>query len=40
MSVNQPSAPLTPNGLAVGVGKQAQQSNPNGNNGGNGNDQA
>ena len=36
---NQPSAPVTPSGLAVGVGKQAQQSEPN-NNGGNNNGQA
>ena len=39
MSGDKPSAPLTPSGLAVGVGKQAQQSEPN-NNGGNTNGQA
>ena len=39
-NASQTSNPITPPGLAVGVGKQAQQSNPNGNNGGNGNDQA
>ena len=39
MSVDKPSAPVTPSGLAVGVGKQAQQSEPN-NNGGNTNGQA
>ena len=39
-NASQTSNPITPSGLAVGVGKQAQQSNPNGNNGGNGNDQA
>ena len=38
---NQPSAPVTPSGLAVGVGKQAQQSEPtNRNNRGNDNGQA
>ena len=38
---NQPSAPVTPSGLAVGVGKQVQQSEPtNRNNRGNDNGQA
>ena len=39
MPIDKPSAPLTLSGLAVGVGKQAQQSEPN-NNGGNNNGQA
>ena len=39
ISGDKPSAPVTPSGLAVGVGKQAQQSEPN-NNGGNNNGQA
>ena len=36
----QNSNPTTPAGLAVGVGKQAQQSNPNSNNGGSNNGSA
>ena len=39
-NAGQHSNPTTPSGLAVRVGRQAQQSNPNGNNGGDGNGQA
>ena len=39
-NASQTSNPTTPSGLAVRVGRQAQQSNPNGNNGGDGNGQA
>ena len=39
-NASQTSNPITPPGLAVGVGKQAQQSNPNSNNGGSNNGSA
>ena len=39
-NASQTSNPTTPAGLAVGVGKQAQQSNPNSNNGGSNNGSA
>ena len=39
-NAGQNSNPTTPAGLAVGVGKQAQQSNPNSNNGGSNNGSA
>ena len=39
-NAGQNSTPTTPSGLTVGVGKQTQQSNPNGNNGGNNNGEA